>query len=493
MPLAALSLAFLVVRLIAAQRVGFGDSEALYACYALYPQPAYLDHPGLVGVLARAIGGGAPTPLAAHVATSIAATLVPWLAFAAARSAGATKPAALGAGIAVAVVPEIAIGTFAMTPDLPLAIAWLAALAFACAGLGADAKSTRAAAALVGAGLAAGVACSAKASGVTLVAALVATYATKPARAHARTPWPWLGLVAGALVVAPIALFEARTGWPMLRHRLVDTQAGAGASLRNLGALVGGQLAYLSPLVAIAAVVVARDLLRARRSADATGTLLVFAFVIPLSLLVPLCLWSRVAEPHWIAPALLALPIHFARRAGAPLFSRRFSVASVVTSLALVAIVHAWVLVPSLVRVMPASFDATRDITSELYGWPKAVAAVRRVALESRAPGSERGDLVVVGPHWVVCAQLAAALAHEPSAPPIGCATPIRDDFDGWYPRATWQRAETIVFVTDGRFPFDAALFPKHVEARREQVTVLRGGRVARVFSIYVLERRTII
>ena len=30
-------------------RFGFGDSEALYACYALHPQPAYLDHPALIG------------------------------------------------------------------------------------------------------------------------------------------------------------------------------------------------------------------------------------------------------------------------------------------------------------------------------------------------------------------------------------------------------------------------------------------------------------
>src|SRR6185503_15989138 len=47
------SVVLLAVRLAAARVVGFGDSEALYACYALHPQPAYLDHPGLVGLFAR--------------------------------------------------------------------------------------------------------------------------------------------------------------------------------------------------------------------------------------------------------------------------------------------------------------------------------------------------------------------------------------------------------------------------------------------------------
>ena len=63
---------FLALRLVAASRVGFGDSEALYASYALHPQPAYLDHPGLVGLLARAVGGGtAPTPDRAHLFTAV--------------------------------------------------------------------------------------------------------------------------------------------------------------------------------------------------------------------------------------------------------------------------------------------------------------------------------------------------------------------------------------------------------------------------------------
>ncbi len=495
--LVALTAVLLALRLYAAHRVGFGDSEALYACYALHPQPAYLDHPGLIGIFARAIAThGAPTPLGVHLVTSVVASSVPWIVVAASRAAGATSRAAFAAACVVAVVPEIAIGLFAMTPDLLLAVAWLAALGFGCAGLRAEPASTRASAFLIGAGLAAGIATAAKVSGVALILALLVTYAMRSARAHARTVWPWLGLAAGALVVVPIALFEARTGWPMLRHRLVETQAGAGPSLRNVAAVVGGQLAYLSPLVAIAAVLVARDLFRSRgrvdHDPDAAGTFLFLALVLPLGVLVPLCLWSRVAEPHWIAPALLALPIHYARRAGsAPLVSRRFGVATLATSFAIVAAAHAWILVPSLLRLAPASFDASRDITSELYGWPEAIDTVRRVALEARAPGSDRGDLVVVGPHWVVCAQLEAGLATTPSPPPVGCATPIRDDFDGWYPRAAWQRAETIVLVTDGRFTVDvAALAPKHVESRSERVTIRRGGRVARVFVVRVLERR---
>ena len=65
------------IRFYAAQVVGFGDSEALYACYAAHPQPAFLDHPGLVGLVARVIGEGAiPTPLRVHAITSLVATIL---------------------------------------------------------------------------------------------------------------------------------------------------------------------------------------------------------------------------------------------------------------------------------------------------------------------------------------------------------------------------------------------------------------------------------
>jgi hypothetical protein len=483
-PLVLVTIALLAVRLYAAQAIGFGDSESLYASYALFPQPAYLDHPGLVGMVAGWIGGGlAPTSLAAHRVTAVLATIVPWLVYAAARAAGSEKRPAAIAAVAFATTPEIAIGLFAMTPDLLLAIAWVSSLALACKGLGAKPGSLGAAFALFGAGLLAGVGASAKASGALLLIALVATYATRAARTHARTVWPWAGLVAGALVLAPIVLFEARTGWPMATHRFVDTQAGAGPSLRNVLALVGGQLAYVSPLVVALAIVAAIRLVRHRKD-DAATTLLFFAFAIPIVPLVAICLWSRVAEPHWIAPALLALPIFAARS----LFNRKLVIATIAMSVVFVAIAHAWVLVPSATRLWPTSAPTRAEIANELYGWDKAAAAVREAHAEEEMPGYERGAVVAVGPHWTICAQLQAALEREL---PIGCATKIKDDWDAWYPRETWARADVLLLVTDDRFPTEATTFsPHHVVTRTRRVSILRGGRLVRTFSIAVLTRR---
>jgi hypothetical protein len=296
--------------------------------------------------------------------------------------------------------------------------------------------------------------------------------------------------------IVPVVIFETRSGWPMLQHRLVDTQAGAGLSLRNAGALIGGQLVYLSPLVAVLVVLAAREAWRSGRQVsgfagawskpggDAVGALLLASFAVPLVVLVPLCLWSRVAEPHWIAPALLSLVPAAARSdEGLP---RRLVIASCALAGSIVMAVHAWVLVPGLARLAPATYDARVDIANELQGWPEAVRAVREEALAAFTPGSERGDLVIVGPHWVICAQLEAALGSEL---PVGCNSPAPDDFDSWWPRARWRRADTILWVTDTRFGPPPPL-PAFATQRVREVPIERAGRIVRTFTLTLLTRR---
>jgi hypothetical protein len=480
--LAGLSLALLGLRLYAAAHVGFGDAEALYASYALHPRPAYLDHPGLVGLAARVVGGGlSPSPLRTHLITAVLATAFPWAIALACRACGATPRRSLLAGVVAAVVPETAIGLFALTPDLLLSLLWTSVLALAAVALQSAPGSGRAAIAFACAGLLAGVAAASKVTGLALVASLAAAYASRPARGHARTLAPWAGLAAGMLVIAPVVAFEARNGWPMIVHRLIDTQEGAGVTPRNVVALLGGQLAYLSPLVAVLAVGAARSAWLGR--GDAVGRLLLASLAVPCAALLPLCVWSRVAEPHWLAPALLALLPAAARAPAGP--SRRLVAWSCALAGAMVASVHAWVLVPSAVRLAPASYDPRLDLSNELFGWPEAVAAVRQEAADASAFETEGGRLAVVGPHWVICAQLEAALGR---ALPVGCATPVRDDFDDWWPRDRWRRAEILLWVHDGRFGPPA--LPSHVPLRTREVRIDRAGVTVRVFTITILARR---
>lgn len=480
--LLAVSGTLLAARWYAAHRLGFGDSEALYACYAKHPQAAYLDHPGLVGWLASAMGDGhGPSPASVHSITAVLATVFPWLGVLVARRVmGASRAHALYAGLVLALVPELAVGLFALTPDLPLAFAELAALGAAVAAMDEAPRSWRAAGLFALAGTMCGVAAASKLSGLLLLPAFALAFARGR---HARTPWPWAGLLAGLAVFAPVVRYEAAHGFSMLRHRLVDTQAGAGPSLRNLGALFGGQLLYVSPVLGAIAVVLAIDLWR-HRSDDDPARLLAWATVLPLAVLSAVALLSRVAEPHWLAPAWLPLPLWAARRAAHAdrprVLRAKWLGPGVALAAAMVAAVHAWVLVPDAPRIVPAAYDPKLDLASELYGWPAVVAALDDAGIDDEGT-------VVAGPHWVICAQLHAALENAR----VGCDTPIEDDFDGWFPRREWKRADRIVYVTDARFPVDLAkMFVEYSLSGTERVSTLRAGRTARTFTITTLERR---
>ena len=311
----AVSVGLFALRLSVGEGIGFGDAEALYACYALHPQPAYLDHPGMIGWLAGIIGkGAAPEPRAAHMLTAGVAGLVPWLAAAAARAAGASREGALKTVIALTLCPVLAIGLFALTPDLLLArCSGSATLAFAALALRSTEQSFRALVFTLGAAISAAAACLSKASGVLLALSLCVALLGRSARSRLRTVAPWAGLLLFVVLVSPLVLWEVRHGYPMLVHRLISTQAGAGFSFRNAGALFGGQLLYITPPYLCGSGLVCFRDLHARRNEDAVSLLLFVACVVPGCFLALLCLWSRVAEPHWLAPAYLSLAVHYAK------------------------------------------------------------------------------------------------------------------------------------------------------------------------------------
>src|SRR5439155_514396 len=123
--------------------------------------------PGLIGIFARALGNGsAPLPGDAHMVTALLATIFPWLVVLVARTMGSDRNHALVAGMVFALVPEIAIGLFGMTPDLLLAYLELGAIGLACAGLDEKPGTGRGAIMLALAGLSAGIGAGAKVSGI---------------------------------------------------------------------------------------------------------------------------------------------------------------------------------------------------------------------------------------------------------------------------------------------------------------------------------------
>lgn len=477
-----MSLLLLLSRMAAARALAFGDSEALYASYALFPQPAYLDHPGLVSAVARWLGrGGAPLPTTVHAFTSVLATLLPWVGALGARALGCTWAQASRTVLGLALVPELAVGLFAFCPDLLLAFFWLGALAFAALALKRPPESSAALVGTLGTGLCVGLATTAKLTGALLGLALLTFSLTASQRRRWRSAAPYAAVTLFAVLVAPMTLWEGSRGWPMLQHRLVTTQAEAGLSLRNLGMLLGGQLLYVTPPFLLGAWLLLRALWRQRRT-DPSAELLWLAAVVPGTPLLLLCLWSKKAEPHWLGPAMLSLAIALAQ---IPVVSRRLGMASLATGGLVTVLAWLWIVTPLPIRVLASRYRARFDIANDMYAWGPARTLLAQAVQQAVA---QTGQVpVVVGPHWVVCAQARAALSREIA---VGCNTPIRDDFDDWFPRARWLGAPSVLYVYDDRFPVEPAVeLPGRTLVSTSHVRVRRGGVTVRTIRMARLDK----
>lgn len=496
------SAALFVGKAIAAVQLGFGDSEALYATYAIDLAPTYLDHPAGVAVLARIIAWmsseSVVSPMRAHLVTLLLSSIVPFVGVIAARACGASRERSWVTGVALVAAPEIAVGLFGMTPDLPLSITWLLVIALVGAALRDQSRGlSRSFALWVGAGVAAGLACWSKASGVLLIASLVVFAVRSFAqRKTEQRAWPAVMTAAlgaaliGCVIALPMLIHEMREGWPMIHHRLVATQSRSGISLRNLGALVGGQLGYVSPLLAIAGVWVAVASFRERRD-DIDDWLRVVTVVSAITL-GALCLWSRVAEPHWFAPVWLTVAIQAARRTTLEQCPAVLVRGAAPLGLTLSALVHVLV----LTDVFPAVLGGTKlyegkfDLANDMKMWPAATERLRGMYDAQHHPE-------VISPHWTNAAQIQVILganARVTTRPSKIAHAQIDDDFrrrerqrasarDESSGGAAANEAGRVMVVWDDRFERPDA--PAHC-GRSDEIPLVRAGRVVRRVNVDV-------
>lgn len=483
---AALStVALLALRLDLARATGFGDAEALYVAYSLHPQPGYLDHPGFVGWIAGLLGSsqGPPSPLRVHLFTTLLATLLPWLGVLTARTLGAERRRALDVYFALALLPELAIGLFALTPDVPLAFVWLGTLAAAAIALTGAPGSLATLLAYLGTGAGAAIACLSKASGALLALGILVCALRPGAWSRLRTLGPWAALLVFGLVVEPLVRWEVEQGFPMLNHRLLKLPGETGPSLVTTGRLLTGQLLYVTPPFLVASVLLARDLYRRRRQSprERLLQLTVASAFFPLLLL---CLYSPVAEPHWLAPAYLGLCL-FAGQSD--VVRRWLGICSFLVGLVMVVLGWAWVRTDLPIAVGDAlgGYEPRYDPANDLYAWSTGAPMLKEAVEQAQ---KRTGRLpTVVGPHWVVCAQAEVALGGKVA---VGCDTPVRDDYDGWLPRVRWREAATVLFVSDSRFDMDPPYaLGEHELVSRRDVEVRRGGRLVRTISVLELDR----
>jgi len=198
------------------------------------------------------------------------------------------------------------VGALLMMHDSLLGLWW-------CLGLGLALKAGRGDGRWwLGAGLACGLGCLSKYTGLFLPVSFLALCLAHPAwRRHLAQPWLYLGgLLGGLLAGGPILYWNRLHDYPSFAH--VGSLAGSDASRRGFATLpefLGSQLGLVTPVLAVLVALALWRALRAWRSLDRDRALLAMAAALPLAFFTALSLRTRV-EGNWPAPAYLsALPL----------------------------------------------------------------------------------------------------------------------------------------------------------------------------------------
>ena len=463
-------------QLVVALCLGLGDAEALYYVYSRHLSLSYLDHPPLIGWLIRgstALFG--PTVIGVRLVPMITTVLGTVFLYLFTRELFGAAIARL-APLLILSTPVFAVGLTAATPDAPLFAIWPLYLWQLHVALSKRSQRVQWLRPLM-LGVLLGLAFLAKYTGALLVVTTLIMVLSKPHRKWLRAPGFWLGAGIAALLALPVFLWNMNNGFAGVYHRLQWTQTGAGISVRNAGALLGGQLLYVGPVMLVLLFLGARRMWQYRRDDAGQEYQLLLAASLPvLAVTYFLGLWSDVAEPHWPAPGYLALyPAASALiGVGQPAALRLYRIA-LSLGIAIYLIMLTLVLTPLLPIISPpSSYEPKYDLANELRGWSEVAEMIRRVRPKERP---------VIAAHYTQCAQLAFVLSR-PSDPVVRCISKETDDFDLWDGPFSMTAAGAL-FVTDNRFNHDVGGLLQNVDAVSSvTVEIQRNGVLARRFVL---------
>ena len=394
---AAIVLALVAAKLIAAALVPLSPDETYYLQWAHFPDWSYYDHPAMgawwiaagtalfgdsaFGVRFVAVLSAIPTALAVYC-TGLALF---------------DRATALRAALWTNATFLIAVGGLLATPDAPSVMFW----AFAVLGV-ALVRQTGNGVWWLLVGLAAGLGVASKLTGLFLGPAILLVLVVRPEfRRWFLSPLLWAGGAVAVLVLVPMALWNAGHDWVTLTKQFGRL---ASSDFRPQGPVefLVTQFAVLNPLVAIFAGLATVIAVRARATPRGAAIALLLWTTAPLVAYMAAHSLHEQIQGHWLAPIFptLALVAAAGAEAGgirwAPLAAWVFPVGVIGMAVGFVAGVN-----PG--NVIPPQFDVGQVIR----GWD----TLAETADDLR---QKNGAAWIVASHYAVAAELEYQLRGKP-------------------------------------------------------------------------------
>lgn len=450
-PVLVLVLTGAAVRLVVAALVPITPDEAYYAAWSRHLEAGYLDHPPLVAWLIagslRVFGHHVLAVRAPAVLLQAGTTL---LAAALAGARGGPM-SALVAALMLQAAPVFSLGAVLMTPDAPLAFAWVATLWALERAVRLNRRW------FLAVGLFLGLAALSKISaGLLALALLVALLVGPDGRKLAATAWPWVAAALSAAIASPFLAWNAARGWPSFGFQFRHGLGGQQFSLVRLVGSLGAQAAYVSPVLFLLAAGAAWRALQ--RGEDVVDRAMAFSGLPVVAFFTLAAALTPGSLPHWPAPAWLSATILLA------IARPRWPRAGVITGLAMTCAVL-------LALAADVALPLRTDPLDELRGWREAAAAARAASGGARLAANHWIAMGLIG--WYADEDV-AYVGERPCAASLYAPDPLR-------------ASRPLLVVTagsmgPGRSALEAAMGPLELVG---DLAASHRGRLVRSYSFY--------
>jgi len=305
--------ALTLLRLGVAAATPLSPDEAYYWVWSQALATGYYDHPPMVAYWIRAgVALFGDTALGVRLLAPFSAALGTVFLASAGSDLSGDRRVGLWAAILLNATLGFGLGAVSMTPDTPMFLFWIAAIA-ALGRLLATGRGSW----IAVAGISVGLALASKLSAAFLAGGIGAWFLLVPSqRRWLGTAWPWVGGLLAVGIFTPVVAWNAMHGWVgFLRQggRLAGFNPANAPSY--LVELVGAQVGMLTPLVFLLAVIGMVAATRAAwRDRAPAACLLALLCLPPLAVFVQHTLTDRV-QGNWPAivyPAVILATAMFA-------------------------------------------------------------------------------------------------------------------------------------------------------------------------------------
>jgi 4-amino-4-deoxy-L-arabinose transferase-like glycosyltransferase len=408
-----------LVRVVAASSVGLSVDEAHYALYGLRLDWSYFDHPPMIGWL-QAIAlqfsdsdlSMRVLPMLLFACTSLVlyrVTLVlfpretPWLGF--------ISVALLQSGVIFQLIG------MAMLPDTPLLLLGLLSL-WVLHEIVIEGRVQY----WLWLGVLLGLAALSKYTSITLLLTVVLALTLSKQWRQLRSPWSWLSVVTGAILILPIFYWNYRHDWISFLYQFHHGTGKADWEWKRFFESEGAQvLAYGPGLYVFGLIALVAGLKQWRDS----GVWMCLSFALPVLLLFAMGSGYEMTLPHWTSlgwAELAPLTAYWLHRHWQSVWVRIGVRSAVVYSVVVIAIIFSEFISPW----MP--FNDNENPLRDLYGWSQAAhrAEQLRLQMSSQQAGNEP---VLFTNNWTY----GSRLAWYARPAPVQITDNRYDQFDIWF------------------------------------------------------------